>query len=98
MIKQTATRAINVSLPAMADSLDHLPPVAHQRVQLMKDAAAGEPVARLAKIIRRSVVAILPDAPLIEYLDCLWLDDEFEGKIRTQERLRKAVHDCSPIT
>ena len=69
MIQQAAARAVDIGLTAVAHRLDHLTPVAHQRVQLMKHAAASEPVAGLAQVVRSRIIAILPDAPLIEYLD-----------------------------
>jgi hypothetical protein len=53
----------------MADGLDDLAPIAHERVELLKDAAAYEPVARLAEVFGGGVVAVLPDPVLVEDLD-----------------------------
>jgi hypothetical protein len=46
--QQTAAGAVDVSLAAMANGLDDFPPIAYQRVQLVKDAPADKPVAGLA--------------------------------------------------
>ena len=69
LVQQTATRPVDVRFAAVADRLDHLPPVAHQRMQFVKNAPAGEPVPWLSQVFGGSVIAILPDAFLIEYLN-----------------------------
>jgi hypothetical protein len=69
MVEQAAAGAIDVGLAAVADGLDDFVPVAHDGLQLLKDAAADEPVARLTEIFGGSVVAVLPDAVFVEDLD-----------------------------
>jgi hypothetical protein len=53
-------------------------------VKLLKDAAADEPVARLAEVLGGSIVAVLPDAVFVEDLD----EDiraDGEGEARVEE-------------
>jgi hypothetical protein len=69
MVEQSATGAVDVGLAAVADGLDDLAPVTHERLEFVKDATAGEPVAGLAEIVGGCVVAVLPDASLVEDLD-----------------------------
>jgi hypothetical protein len=68
MIEQAAAGAIDVGLAAVADGLDDFVPVAHDGLQLLKDAAADEPVAGMAEVFGGSVVAVLPDAVFVEDL------------------------------
>ena len=69
LVEKTAAGAVDVSLAAVADGLDDLAPVAHERVKFLKNTAAYEPVARLAEVVGSGVVAVLPDAVFVEDLD-----------------------------
>jgi hypothetical protein len=69
LIEETAAGAVDVGLAAVAYGLDDFAPVAHERLKLLEDAAADEPVARLAEVFGGGIVAVLPDAVLIEDLD-----------------------------
>ncbi len=69
MVEESAASAVDVRFAAVADGLDDLAPVAHDGLQLMKHTASGEPIAGLAEIVGCSVVAVLPDALLVEDLN-----------------------------
>ena len=69
LAEQAAAGAVDVGLAGEGDGLEHVAPVAHQGRHLVEDAAAGEPVAGLAQVVGDRVVAVLPDAVIVEYLD-----------------------------
>ena len=69
MVEEAAAGAVDVGLAGVADGLEDLAPVAHEGGHLVEDAAAGEPVAGLAEVVGGGVVAVLPDAALVEDLD-----------------------------
>jgi hypothetical protein len=82
LVEEAATGAVDVGLAAMTDGLDDLSPVAHERVKLLKDTAADEPVARLAEVFCGGIVAVLPDTVLVEDLDeNVGADGEREARI-----------------
>src|ERR1700722_8273947 len=69
VIEQTAASAVDVGLATVADGLKDLAPVAHDGVQFLEDAAADEPVARLAEVFGSGIIAVLPDAVFVENLN-----------------------------
>jgi hypothetical protein len=84
LVEEAPAGAVDVGLAAVADGLEDLAPVTHERVELLKDAAPGEPIAGLTKIFRGGVVAILPDALLVEDLD-QYVGADGEGETGVEE-------------
>jgi hypothetical protein len=83
VIEQAAASAVDVGLPTMADGLKDLAPIAHDGVQFLEDAAADEPVARLAKVFGGGIIAVLPDTVFVEDLNQdVGADGQGESRIK----------------
>ena len=68
-VEQAAASAVDVGLAGERDGLNDLAPVAHERGHLGGRTAAGKPVAGLAEVFGGGVVAVEPDAAVVEDLD-----------------------------
>ena len=68
-VEEAPGGTVNIGLAGEGDGLENVAPVAHECGHLIEDAAAGEPVARLPEVGGGGVVAVEPDAVVVEYLD-----------------------------
>jgi hypothetical protein len=88
MIEEAAASAVDVGLAAVANGLNNLPPVAHLRLKFVEDAAADEPVAGMVEVFGGGVVAVLPDAMLVEDLhENVGADGEREARVEEVARV-----------
>jgi len=85
--KQSPGSTVDVGLPGDRDSLDNIAPITHQRGHLFGGAAAGEPVAGLPEVVGGGVIAVEPDAALVEDLDQN-VGTDGEGDARVEEVAR----------